>query len=183
MPLPKLENAPAEISHGGADGAAVAGPAAPARERCDDPFTAWRDRLVMELLYGGGLRVSELTASPTARSMRRRALPACSAKDARNGCARWGAWPWRCSSAGGPTLPARRREDPVVVNAEHACLPARDVQRLLKRYLALAAADGRDAAQAAPQLRHAPAHAGATCGWCRSCSATSACRPRRCTRT
>lgn len=26
-----------------------------------DAFTAWRDRLVMELLYGGGLRVSELT--------------------------------------------------------------------------------------------------------------------------
>ena len=26
-----------------------------------DPFTAWRDRLVMELLYGGGLRVSELS--------------------------------------------------------------------------------------------------------------------------
>jgi integrase len=25
-----------------------------------DAFTAWRDRLVMELLYGGGLRVSEL---------------------------------------------------------------------------------------------------------------------------
>ena len=25
-----------------------------------DTFTAWRDRLVMELLYGGGLRVSEL---------------------------------------------------------------------------------------------------------------------------
>ena len=26
-----------------------------------DPFTAWRDRLALELLYGGGLRVSELT--------------------------------------------------------------------------------------------------------------------------
>jgi integrase/recombinase XerC len=25
-----------------------------------DAFTAWRDRLAMELLYGGGLRVSEL---------------------------------------------------------------------------------------------------------------------------
>jgi integrase/recombinase XerC len=27
-----------------------------------DPHTAWRDRLAMELLYGGGLRVSELVA-------------------------------------------------------------------------------------------------------------------------
>ncbi|AWI10072.1 tyrosine recombinase XerC [Ereboglobus luteus] len=27
-----------------------------------DPFMAWRDRLAMELLYGGGLRVSELAA-------------------------------------------------------------------------------------------------------------------------
>jgi integrase/recombinase XerC len=27
-----------------------------------DPFTAWRDRLAMELLYGAGLRVSELVA-------------------------------------------------------------------------------------------------------------------------
>src|SRR6476619_2394246 len=26
------------------------------------PHTAWRDRLAMELLYGGGLRVSELVA-------------------------------------------------------------------------------------------------------------------------
>lgn len=31
-------------------------------EKATDPFTAWRDRLTMELLYGGGLRVSEAVA-------------------------------------------------------------------------------------------------------------------------
>ena len=38
----------------------LSGPVTLLTEKVLDPFQAWRDRLILELLYGGGLRVSEL---------------------------------------------------------------------------------------------------------------------------
>jgi integrase/recombinase XerC len=104
-----------------------------------DAFTAWRDRLAMELLYGGGLRVSELVAlnygnidlkSGVARvfgkGKKERLCPlgvvaVAVLKKFKNEFA-------RDTSLGAPVL----------VNARHERMPVRQVQLLLKRYLALA---------------------------------------------
>ena len=104
-----------------------------------DAFTAWRDRLVMELLYGGGLRVSELAglnysaidfASGVARVMgkgsKERLCPLGKIAIAvlqrfRDNYAR----------EKGP-------EAPVVITKRFQRLPVRQVQLLLKRYLLLA---------------------------------------------
>lgn len=104
-----------------------------------DAFTAWRDRLVMELLYGGGLRVSELvglnfgaidSATGSARVLgkgnKERLCPL-----GRIGAAVLAKWRTDFAQRSGPA-------DPVVVNRRHQRLGVREVQRLLKRYLALA---------------------------------------------
>jgi integrase/recombinase XerC len=100
---------------------------------------AWRDRLVLELLYGGGLRVSELTAlnyadidfgSGTARVLgkgrKERLCPLGTvalavAKKFRD----------EFAPAAGPRAP-------VVITGRGERMPVRAVQRLVKRYLALA---------------------------------------------
>ena len=104
-----------------------------------DAFTAWRDRLTMELLYGGGLRVSELVAldygqidfsSGVARVLgkgkKERLCPL-----GRVAMAVLGKWRTDFARDSGPAAP-------VLVNAKHERLPVRQVQLLLKRYLALA---------------------------------------------
>ncbi len=104
-----------------------------------DAFTAWRDRLVMELLYGGGLRVSELTGlnygaidfdSGVARVMgkgrKERLCPL-----GRIAIAVLIRFRDHYAKFKGP-------DDPVIITARHQRLPVRQVQLLLKRYLALA---------------------------------------------
>ena len=61
----------AAISDRGADDAAAAGPQRLLENERSMPFTAWRDRLAMELLYGGGLRVSELVGAQLRRDRSR----------------------------------------------------------------------------------------------------------------
>jgi len=104
-----------------------------------EPFVAWRDRLALEILYGGGLRVSELcsltwgmldleqgVARVTGKGNKVRLCPLGQVATAvlRK---------WRACFA-----PATGREDPVLVRAGGAPMTPRDVQRMLKRYLALA---------------------------------------------
>lgn len=139
VPLPKLENrlpqflteeqmrklleAPMRILENGAEG----------------PFIAWRDRLVMELLYGAGLRVSELTglnygaieADGSAvrvlgKGRKERLCPI--GKVAAAVLSKWKREFARDVSPGAP----------VVVDARHDRLSPRTVQLLLKRHLALA---------------------------------------------
>lgn len=105
----------------------------------ETPFTAWRDRLVMELLYGGGLRVSEVVAldygavdgeSGVARVLGKgRKVRLCPlGKVATEVLAKWRR---EFARDDGP-------ESPVVVDMRHRRLGVRAVQLLLKRYLALA---------------------------------------------
>lgn len=113
---------------------------APARLEENDPFGAARDRLAMEIIYGGGLRVSEATALT------------CGAVDLSDGVARvkGKGGKERLCPLGAMALQSlaafRRQFDPPVGPAD-AVLPAtvrggriapRSIQRRLKRYLALA---------------------------------------------
>jgi len=104
-----------------------------------DAFTAWRDLLAMELLYGAGLRVSELvglnhgdvelgegTARVMGKGKKQRVCPlgkvACSvlARFRDDYC------------------PGAGRGDPVVCNEGGRRMTVRSVQLMLKRHLALA---------------------------------------------
>jgi integrase/recombinase XerC len=104
-----------------------------------DAFTAWRDRLVMELLYGGGLRVSELVglnygqidfeagvARVMGKGRKERLCPL--GRVAMAVLTKWRNEFARDKSPGAPIIVSTRQER----------LPVRQVQLLLKRYLALA---------------------------------------------
>ena len=62
LPLPKLEKRLPKFLTEDQMKLLLAGPSRLIENESVDPFIAWRDRLAMELLYGGGLRVSELVA-------------------------------------------------------------------------------------------------------------------------
>jgi integrase/recombinase XerC len=104
-----------------------------------DAFTAWRDRLAMEILYGAGLRVSELVgltyadvdlAAGTARVLGKgrkvRVSPLGTVATAVLG-------QFRREHA-----PATAPSDPVLCNPHGRRLTPRFVQLMLKRHLALA---------------------------------------------
>lgn len=104
-----------------------------------DAFGAWRDRLVLELLYGGGLRVSELVALDYG------------ALDFASGSARVvgkGRKERICPLGRTAMAVARKfrdeyarhtgRHDPVLVSPRHERITVRAVQLLVKKYLALA---------------------------------------------
>ncbi len=104
-----------------------------------DAFTAVRDRLALELLYGGGLRVSELVAldygaidfgNGSARVLGKgRKERICPLGDAAMAVLRQ----FRDQHAR-----ATGRDDPVLVTPQHRRLAVGAVQQLVKRYLALA---------------------------------------------
>lgn len=60
VPLPKLEKRLPQFLTEEQMKALLSAPQRLLEEKTIDAHTAWRDRLAMELLYGGGLRVSEL---------------------------------------------------------------------------------------------------------------------------
>ena len=104
-----------------------------------DAATAWRDRLAMELLYGGGLRVSELAGLTYG------------AIDFESGVARVlgkGRKERLCPLGSVALAVTKKFRDefakrtapgsPVLVNADGSRMPVRAVQLMLKRYLALA---------------------------------------------
>jgi integrase/recombinase XerC len=104
-----------------------------------DAFSAWRDRLAMELLYGGGLRVSELIALNHGAIDLESGVARVMGKGRKERLCPLG----RVATA---VLVKFRRDHardkgpdaPVLVTARHTRLSAREVQLLLKRYLALA---------------------------------------------
>jgi integrase/recombinase XerC len=62
VPLPRLEKRLPKFLTEDQTRQLLTGPQRLLENGAIDAFCAWRDRLVMELLYGGGLRVSELVA-------------------------------------------------------------------------------------------------------------------------
>jgi integrase/recombinase XerC len=104
-----------------------------------DAFTAWRDRLAMELLYGAGLRVSELVglnhcdvelgegvARVTGKGRKQRVCPI-----GRTACA-------VLARFRDEFTPGAGRQDPVLCNPHGGRMTVRAVQLMLKRHLALA---------------------------------------------
>jgi integrase/recombinase XerC len=139
VPLPKLEKRLPKFLTEEQMKLLLTGPQRLLENETLDAHTAWRDRLAMELLYGGGLRVSEAVAltygavdfdSGVARVLgkgrKERLCPlgrvALSVlKKVRDEFAR----------AHGP-------DDPVLANADGSPVSIREIQKMLKRYLALA---------------------------------------------
>ncbi len=139
VPVPRLDRPLPKFLTESQMVALLGGPRRLLDNQAIDPFLAWRDRLVLELLYGGGLRVSELVALNYG------------AVDLTDGSARvlGKGRKERICPLGTTALAvlkkfrdefARRTgpDDPVVVTAQHRRLPVRAVQLLVKKYLALA---------------------------------------------
>lgn len=139
LPLPKLEKVLPKFLTESQMVRLLDGPQKLLANEAIDAFSASRDRLVLELLYGGGLRVSELVALDYGSI------------DIDNGCARVvgkGRKERLCPlGAVAVAVLAKFRDefarrsgpaDPVVVTARHRRMPVRAVQKLVKRYLALA---------------------------------------------
>ena len=104
-----------------------------------DPFMAWRDLLVLELLYGGGLRVSELVALDCGDLELGAGVARVRGKGGKE----------RVCPLGRVALevlgrfrtqfsPAQGPKDPVLVTPRGRRITVRSVQLLVKRYLVLA---------------------------------------------
>ena len=139
VPLPKLERRLPQFLTEEQMIRLLNGPQRLLENETIDAFTACRDRLMMELLYGAGLRVSELTGLNYG------------AVDLDSGLARVlgkGRKERLCPLGRVATALLKKFRDefaresavgsPVMVNVRHERLPVRQVQLLLKRYLALA---------------------------------------------
>ncbi len=139
VPLPKLEKRLPKFLTEEQAKVLLAGPQRLLQEGKIGPHVAWRDRLAMELLYGGGLRVSELVAldhgaidlpSGVARVLgkgrKERLCPL--GRVALEVLARF-----RDEFA-----PDKSPSSPVLVNADGRRMSVREVQLMLKRYLAQA---------------------------------------------
>ena len=139
VPLPKLEKRLPQFLTEEQMKLLLGGPQRLLENETINAHTAWRDRLAMELLYGGGLRVSELTgldygaidfesgvARVLGKGRKERLCPLGRVALAVMGKFR--------DEFARRTAPG----DPVIVNPDGARMTVRAVQLMLKRYLALA---------------------------------------------
>jgi integrase/recombinase XerC len=138
-PLPKLEKRLPQFLTEEQARALLASPQRLLEAGGCDRFTAWRDRLAMELLYGAGLRVSELVglshgsvdlregvARVTGKGRKQRICPL-----GRVACAVLEKFRDEFTPDAGPS-------DPVLRSAAGGRMTVRAVQLMLKRHLALA---------------------------------------------
>lgn len=139
VPLPKLEKRLPQFLTEEQMKALLLGPQRLLENGSIDAFTAWRDRLVMELLYGAGLRVSELNGLNHGAIDLKAGVARVLGKGRKERLCPLG----RVATA---VLQKFRLEfaydtsaqAPVVITRKFQRLPVRQVQLLLKRYLALA---------------------------------------------
>lgn len=139
IPLPKLEKALPKFLTEAQVLRLLAGPEKQLADGAVTAFVALRDRLVLEVLYGGGLRVSEAVAlnygdvdfsSGSARVRGKgRKERICPLGDAAMAVLR----EFRAAHATDAA-----REAPVLVTERHRRMTAVEIQRLVKKYLALA---------------------------------------------
>lgn len=137
IPLPKLEKRLPQFLTEPQMRQLLAGPQQLLDAQEIDAFTAWRDRLAMELLYGGGLRVSELVSLNYGDVDLDGGVARVMGKGRKE----------RLCPLGKVAVAVlkhfrdhhalnRAPGDPVMVNSRHGRLGVSEVQKLLKRYLA-----------------------------------------------
>ncbi len=137
IPLPKLEKRLPQFLTEPQMRQLLAGPQRLLDAQEIDAFTAWRDRLAMELLYGGGLRVSELVSLNYGDVDLDGGVARVMGKGRKE----------RLCPLGKVAVAVlkhfrdhhalnRAPGDPVMVNSRHGRLGVSEVQKLLKRYLA-----------------------------------------------
>lgn len=103
------------------------------------PFVAWRDRLTLELLYGAGFRVSELVGLTYGEISESEGVARIVGKGGKSRVCPLGRvalgvlHKWKTEFA-----TATRFDDPVILGNRGKQWSARQVQLMLKRYLALA---------------------------------------------
>jgi integrase/recombinase XerC len=139
VPLPKLEKRLPKFLTEEQMKLLLTGPQRLLQNETLDAFSAWRDRLAMELLYGGGLRVSELVqlnygqidfASGVARVM---------GKGRKERLCPLGTVAVSVAKKFRDEFAANQGFDgAVLVNPDQSRMTMRAVQLMLKRYLALA---------------------------------------------
>ena len=139
MPLPKLEKRLPKFLTETQMVALLTGPSRLLENGTVDGFTAARDRLVLELLYGGGLRVSELVALDYGAIDPAAGVARVRGKGGKERLCPLG----RVALAAftrfrGDFAPRCGPADPVLVTPAGRRVTVRSVQLLLKRYLALA---------------------------------------------
>lgn len=116
-----------------------------------DPFEAWRDRLAMEMLYGGGLRISELVGLRHDQVDGSRGVARVTGKGRKTRLCPLGRVAMECLRHFKTLSPATAPSDTVLCNAQGTPLSARSVQLALKRYLSAA---GLPADLTPHKLRH-----------------------------
>lgn len=139
VPLPKLEKRLPKFLTEDQMKLLLGGPQRLLENGTVDAHTAWRDRLAMELLYGGGLRVSELVALEYGAIDFASGVARVLGKGRKERLCPLG----RVALA---VLVKFRDEfashaapgNPVLMNADGQAMTVRAVQKMLKRYLALA---------------------------------------------
>jgi len=104
-----------------------------------DAFAAWRDRLTLELLYGAGLRVSELVALTYGAIDEQSGVARVVGKGGKERLCPIGKVALAClKHFKDAHAPATHRDAPVLVNERGRPVSVRQVQLMLKRYLGLA---------------------------------------------
>jgi integrase/recombinase XerC len=137
--LPKLEKRLPQFLTEGQMELLLAGPARLREAGQADAFTEARDRLALELLYGGGLRVSELCALDHGSIDARDGVARVRGKGGKERLCPLGAAAFAALARFRSEFsPAAGQTDPVLVTAAGRRLGPRAVQLMLKRYLALA---------------------------------------------
>ncbi|MDD3180470.1 MAG: tyrosine recombinase XerC [Opitutaceae bacterium] len=139
VPLPKLEQKLPRFLTESQMAMLLAGPQRLLENQTLDEFTAARDRLVLELLYGGGLRVSELVALNYGAIDFERGTARVLGKGKKERICPLGRVAMEAlRSFRSRHAPHTEAGAPVLITAQGRRLPVLAVQRLMKRYLALA---------------------------------------------
>lgn len=109
------------------------------KEKTLEPFQAWRDRLILELLYGGGLRVSELVALNYGDVDWSNGVATVMGKGSKERKCPLGLIALECLKKFRDEFASDiSREAPIVLNNQKTRLSVRQVQLILKKYLKLA---------------------------------------------